>query len=536
MRTILAGWEVDHTDSLKSGGIFDDERFDPKSLANEMNSDSAALPESRSSGLEPHVKRVAIVVILGAIMSVLDTTIVNVALNDLSHDLNSSLSGIQWVITGYLLSLAAVIPITGWAVRRYSARRLYLIALVIFTAGSALCGLATSSSELIAFRVIQGVGGGMLTPIGQMILVKAAGPRNMSKVMSIVGVPIVLAPVFGPTIGGLLLQTVGWQWIFEVNVPVGALTLFMALRLLPKDEASGAAEAGRLDVIGLALAATGVVGITYGLSSSETSGSLFSSSVIVPVIAGLALLAAFVLRSRRITRPLLDLTLFRNTAFRSASIVTFCLGAALFGAMILIPLYFQTVMHDGALKTGLLLIPQGIGGGLGMAASGRFTDRLGAGRTSLIGGLVMCAATIPFVLVTNTTPYGLLAVAMVVRGVGVGLAIMPAMTAAFSVLTREQINDATPQLTVLQRVGGSLGTAVIAVILQHNLTGAHTAAAAATGFGHTYWWVMGATLVALVPTLFLMRIERRARMTAVDLPAALPVDPGVVEEPILETV
>jgi EmrB/QacA subfamily drug resistance transporter len=507
-----------------------------------MNSDTVAAPSAaRTSGLDPHVKRVAIVVILGAIMSVLDTTIVNVALHDLSHDLHSSLSGIQWVVTGYLLSLAAVIPVTGWAVRRYSARRLYLIALVVFTAGSALCGLATSSSELIAFRVIQGVGGGMLTPIGQMILVKAAGPRNMSKVMSIVGVPIVLAPVFGPTIGGLLLQTVGWQWIFEVNVPVGILTLVMALRLLPKDEASGALEAGRLDVLGLVLAAAGVVGITYGLSESETSGSLLSHSVILPVVAGLLLLAGFIMRSQRVQRPLLDLSLFRNAAFRSASVVTFCLGAALFGAMILIPLYFQTVLGDSALKTGLLLIPQGIGGGLGMAASGRFTDRLGAGRTSLIGGLVMAAATVPFVLVTNNTPYALIGIAMVVRGLGVGLAMMPAMTAAFSVLTREQVNDATPQLTVLQRVGGSLGTAIIAVILQHNLSGAHTAAAAASGFGHTYWWVMGATLVALVPTLVLVRIERRraaapAPVPVHDVPAALPANPGVSEEPVLETV
>jgi MFS family permease len=312
-----------------------------------MNSDTTASPAS-SNGLDPHVKRVAIVVILGAIMSVLDTTIVNVALNDLSHDLHSSLSGIQWVITGYLLSLAAVIPVTGWAVRRYSARRLYLIALVVFTAGSALCGLATSSTELIIFRVIQGVGGGMLTPIGQMTLVKAAGPRNMAKVMSIVGVPIVLAPVFGPTLGGLLVQSVGWQWIFEVNVPVGILTL---------------------------------------------------------VLAGLALLVGFVVRSQRIERPLLDLSLFRIPAFRSASVVTFCLGAALFGAMILMPLYFQTVLGDGALKTGLLLIPQGIGGGIGMAASGRFTNRLGAGRTSLVGGLIMAAATIPFVLVTDSTAW-----------------------------------------------------------------------------------------------------------------------------------
>jgi EmrB/QacA subfamily drug resistance transporter len=492
-----------------------------------MNSSSSTTPPS-SSRLEPHVKRVAIVVILGAFMSVLDTTIVNVALHDLSSDLSTSLSGIQWVITGYLLSLAAVIPVTGWAVRRYSARRLYLIALVVFTGGSALCGLAQTSQELIAFRVIQGVGGGMLTPIGQMILVKAAGPRNMAKVMSIVGVPIVLAPVIGPTLGGLLLQTAGWQWIFEVNVPVGILALVLAFRLLPHDEA-GTAEAGRLDFLGLVLAAAGVVGLTYGLSESETSGSLISPSVLIPVLGGLALIGLFVLRSLRIERPLLDLSLFRNAAFRAASVVTFCLGAALFGAMILIPLYFQTVLGDSALKTGLLLIPQGIGGGLGMAASGRMTNRFGAGRTSLVGGLTMAVATIPFVLVTATTPYALIGAAMIVRGVGVGLAIMPAMTAAFSVLTREQINDATPQLTVLQRVGGSLGTALIAVILQHNLTGAHTASAAAAGFGETYWWVMGVTLVGTMPTLVLARIERRAKRSLDAIPPTFAVSEADTE-------
>src|SRR5947209_2647467 len=217
--------------------------------------------------IEPHVLRVAVVVILGAIMSVLDTTIVNVALHDLSGDLHASLSSIQWVITGYLLSLAAVIPVTGWAVRRYSARRLYLIALVVFTAGSALCALAQTSGELIAFRVVQGIGGGMLAPIGQMILVKTAGPRNMAKVMSVIGVPIVLAPVFGPTLGGLLLQGAGWQWIFMINVPVGFVALLLGLRLLPHDRASSE-KAGRLDFPGLVLAAAGVVGITYGLSES----------------------------------------------------------------------------------------------------------------------------------------------------------------------------------------------------------------------------------------------------------------------------
>jgi Na+/melibiose symporter-like transporter len=259
------------------------------------------------------------------------------------------------------------------------------------------------------------------------------------------------------------------------------------------------------------LAAAGVVGITYGLSESETAGSLTASSVLGPVLVGIVLLALFVVRSRRTAHPLLDLSLFRNPAFRAASIVTFCLGAALFGAMILMPLYFQTVRGQDAIDTGLLLIPQGLGGGLGMFLSGRFTQRLGAGRTSLIGGIILALATIPFVLVTANTPFAAIGAAMLVRGVGVGLAIMPAMTAAFSVLSREQVNDASPQLTVLQRVGGSLGTAVIAVVLQGHIKTAHTQSQLATGFAHTYLWVMGVTLVGLLPTFLLMRIERRTR-------------------------
>src|SRR5918911_1345683 len=197
--------------------------------------------------INPHVWRIAVVVILGAIMSVLDTTIVNVALDTLAKDLHSSLDEIQWVVTGYMLALAAVIPVTGWAVSRFGAKRLYLISLVLFTAGSALCGLSWSTGTLVAARVLQGLGGGMLMPIGQMILVKTAGPRNMAKIMSMIGVPIILAPVFGPTLGGLLVEHAGWQWIFYVNIPVGLAAIVAALRLLPRD-AVQPGEAGRLDV------------------------------------------------------------------------------------------------------------------------------------------------------------------------------------------------------------------------------------------------------------------------------------------------
>ncbi|HEV7750542.1 MAG TPA: DHA2 family efflux MFS transporter permease subunit [Baekduia sp.] len=471
------------------------------------SSSSSALPAPR---IEPHVWRIAIVVILGAIMSVLDTTIVNIALDDLSKDLHSSLDSIQWVITGYLLALAAVIPITGWAARRFGARRLYLISLVLFTIGSALCGLAWSSGSLVAFRVLQGVGGGMLLPIGQIVLVKAAGPRNLPRVMSAIGVPIILAPVFGPTLGGLLLEHAGWQWIFLVNVPVGILAVAVALRMLPRDEPE---EAGSLDAIGLGLVATGLVGLTYGLAQSGSAGSLTAPSVLVPGLLGVVLIAAFVLRALRIPAPLLDVRLYADRAFAAASVTTFCLGAALFGAMILMPLYFQTVRGESAVTTGLLLMPQGIGAAIAMRMSARATERWGGGLTALGGGLVTVVATVPFVLIGGGTSYWLIGAAMVFRGFGIGMSMMPAMTAAFAVLRPDQISHASPQLNVLQRVGGSMGTAILSVVLGNHLASASPGADGAAGaFGTTYWWVLGVTAIALVPTAILAIVERRARV------------------------
>lgn len=471
--------------------------------------------------MNPRLWRIAIVVILGAIMSVLDTTIVNVALDTLSKDLHSSLDGIQWVVTGYMLALAAVIPVTGWAAARFGARRLYVISLALFTLGSALCGFAWSAESLIAARVLQGLGGGMLMPIGQMILVRAAGPQNMARVMSAIGVPIILAPVFGPTLGGLLVEHAGWQWIFFVNLPVGIAAVVAALRLLPRDEASPQ-TAGRLDATGLALIASGLVGITYGLAETGTAGSFVAEQVLVPFVLGIVLVTAFVLRALRIDNPLLDVRLYANKAFAASSVTITALGAALFGAMVLMPLYFQLVRGEDAVHTGLLLAPQGIGAALAMAFSGRVTERLGGGLTSLIGGVVTILATIPFVLIEADTSLVLIGAAMVVRGFGIGMSMMPSMSAAYSVLRPEQVNDATPQLNVLQRVGGSIGTAILTVALQSGISGlaAPSPAGVAGAFSDTYLWVLGISLVALAPTIVLTIIERRARATrAHELPS-----------------
>src|ERR671937_2390137 len=179
-------------------------------------------PEDR---IDAYIWRISAVVIAGAIMSILDTTIVNVALATLRRDLHSSIADIQWVVTGYMLALAAVIPITGWAARRFGAKRVYLVSLALFTAGSALCGLAGSTTELVVFRVLQGLGGGMILPIGQLMMAEAAGPERMGRVMSVVAVPAMLAPIFGPAIGGLILDNASWRWIFFINIPIGVIAV-----------------------------------------------------------------------------------------------------------------------------------------------------------------------------------------------------------------------------------------------------------------------------------------------------------------------
>jgi EmrB/QacA subfamily drug resistance transporter len=464
--------------------------------------------------IEPHVWRIAAVVVVGAIMSILDTTIVNVALDTLSRDLHSPLADIQWVATGYMLALAAVIPVSGWAAGRFGAKRLWIASVILFTLGSVLSGLAWSTESLIGFRILQGIGGGMIMPVGQMVLTRAAGPTRLGRVMSVVGVAMILAPIFGPTIGGLLIDHLDWRWIFYVNVPIGVIGVVMGMRLLPSVEEG--VHRTRLDRTGLALLTAGVPLLVYGLTEVGQHGSLTAAQAFGPLAIGAALIVAFALHALRADEPLLDVRLFRNPSFRSAALTTFVLGAGLFGAMIVMPLYFQLVRGEDAVTTGLLLIPQGVGAAFAMPLAGRLSDRLGGGRVALAG----LAVTSPFTALGAGTSYMVIGAAMLGRGFGIGLTMMPAMTAAYSRLQPADIAHATPQLNVLQRVGGSIGIALLTLVLQHGLThGAHTQAAAAAAFGHTYVWVLVLSAVAVIPALALARAERDEREPSAQRPA-----------------
>jgi len=460
--------------------------------------------------IEPYVWKIAGVVILGMIMSILDTTIVNVALHTLRSDLHSSIAQVQWVITGYLLSLAAVIPVTGWAARRFGAKRVYMTSLVLFTVGSALCAVASSTTSLVLFRVLQGAGGGMIMPVGQLIMAQVAGPKRMGRVMGIVSMPAMLAPILGPVVGGAILEKLHWSWIFLVNVPIGAIALALAWRVLPKTN-SGAA--GRLDVVGLGLLSGGSTAVVYGLSELGSNSSLTAPSVVWPIVAGLVLCAVFVWHALRIERPLLDIRLYANRVFGAASLTTFGLGAALFGAMILVPLYYQEVRHESVIVTGLLTGPQGLGMLLVMPFMGRMTERFGGGRVAIVGVLILSITTIPLAFVAASTSILSISLVLFVRGVGIGFAFVPAMSAAFASLRPDQLSDATPQLNVLQRIGGAIGTAVLAVVLQRASTGAHTATHLAHAFDKAYWGSVGIAALSLIPCLVLLRAENpRARM------------------------
>jgi EmrB/QacA subfamily drug resistance transporter len=477
-------------------------------MSESPRSNSQSLPRSPGAAdkIEAHVWVASGVVIVGMIMSILDTTIVNVALDTLSKDLNAPISQVQWVVTGYLLALAAVIPVSGWAARRWGAKRVYLVSLVLFTIGSAACGLSSTITALIIFRVLQGVGGGMIMPLGQLIMAQVAGPRRMGRVMGVVSMPAMLAPILGPVIGGLILQNLHWSWIFFVNVPIGVVAFALGWRLLPQTDSG---EAGRLDVIGLALLPAGGAAIVFGLSELGSGASAVSASVLVPIIGGVLLSAAFCVHALRAERPLLDVRLYANRVFASASLTTFGLGAALFGAMILVPLYYQQVRGLSVIDTGLLNGPQGLGALVAMPIAGRLTDRFGGGRVALCGVTILALSTIPLTLIGADTSYVLISLVLVVRGVSIGMSFMPAMTAAFAAMRPEQLSDATPQLNVLMRLGGAIGTAILAVVLQRSTGGSQSAASLSAAFDTAYWWAFGIAVLTLLPTLALLRAERR---------------------------
>ena len=443
---------------------------------------------------------VAGTVMLGSVMSIVDTTVVNVALHDLARDFGVSITEVHWVASGYLLALAIAIPLAGWASERFGAKRVWMTSVALFLAGSMLAGFSWSLDSLIAFRLLQGFGGGMITPVGMSMLARAAGPGRLGRVMSVIGIAQLIGPVLGPVLGGLLIEGPGWRWIFYVNVPVGVLALMLATRTLPTDRPEPCES---LDVRGFALLSPGLAALVFGLGETSGAGGFGDPRAVASIVAGIALLAAFVVHAHRVPNPLIDVRLLQKRAFAASAGTTFLLATSLYGAMFLLPLYFQVARGLGPAEAGLMLAPQGLGAAIMIPLAGRLTDRIGPGRVVLPGLTLMVLGTLPLAWAGASTSYPLLAGALVVRGMGLGASMMPSQSAAFATLGRDTgAAHGTSAINAIQRMGGALGVALVSVVLGHNLSAGGPVAPA---FGHTFAWPVVLTVIAFVPAAFLPR-------------------------------
>lgn len=459
-----------------------------------------SLLESGSPAVGTAVWRTVWSVLVGGLAALFDTTIVAVALHTLAGDLRVPVATIQWVSTVYLLALAVTIPIAGWAQRALGGKRLWMLALALFGVGSILSSLAWSAGSLIAFRAVQGVAAGIMLPLMSTLVMQAAGGHNLGKIMSVVSLPAVLGPVLGPVAGGLILAHLQWSFMFWVNVPFCVAGLILAACFLPHDDPVARLP---LDVVGFVLMAGGLAGILFGLSNTDRPGAFGRGDVLAPMIAGAVLLAAFAVWGLvRGARALVDLRLLRHRPLASSSTLLFLSGIAAYGAMLLIPLYFQQLRGTSVLQAGLLLIPQGIGTLISRAVAGRLSDSVSPRWLAAAGFAVTLAGTVPFAFVGAQTNLWWLMAVLLVRGIGLGIMTIPLMALGFRGLDRHQIPDASILTRVAQQVGGSFGTAVLATILAAAAT-TTGAVALAGAYQQAFWWATGFTAVGTLIALTL---------------------------------
>ena len=430
---------------------------------------SVARPAVSAGGLD-YKWRVMICTIFGTFMTMLDSTIVNIALSKITNVFGVTVSEGQLVITSYMLALAVIMPATGFLSDTFGTKRLFLITMALFTGGSLLCGLAWNNTSLVAFRVIQGLGGGMMSPLGMTMLFKVVPARERNAMMGIYGVPLILAPVLGPTLGGYLVEYVDWRVIFTLNVPIGIVGMFLGSAWLRETEL---VRGLKFDLRGFLLSAVGFSALLLGLSDAETDGWT-SPSILIRLALGIVCLVAWVWVELTDEQPLLELRLFKNRTFALAMLVNFVLTVGMFGGQLLVPVFLQSYRGLGAAETGLITMSQALAMLPLMPVVGRLADRFGT-RTLLLVGLPLVAVSMwQFSGLSMDTSDGQLRLWLAARGISMGLVMMPAMTAALNTVPAELTSRGSSLTNVMRQVFGSFGTAIFVTLLQARQT-FHTA-------------------------------------------------------------
>lgn len=452
----------------------------------------------------PSMARLMTALIVGALAPILDSTIVAIGIRTLVVQLHSTVGTVQWVSTGYLLALAVAIPFVGWLQGRFGAKRLWLASTALFAIGGVLCACAPSVGLLIAARIVQGFGGGVMLPLMQTIAMQNTDPDNRVRVVANISLPIALGPILGPTLGGIVLHWLSWHFLFIPDAVLAVVGIILAAILLPRDAPAKDGPRSHFDWLGAVFMVPALAGLMYGLTASR-SGGFERLDVLVPVIGGFVLLAAFVLWAvHRADSSLIDVRLLGHRSVAVASGTLTFAGAVSFAGNFLLPLFFQTLRGDSVLTAALLLIPQGIGTFLSRFFVGKLDDRIGSRAVAVGGFVLMALATIPFAFAGVSTSLWLLGVVLFIRGVGNGLVLVPTMAVAYVGVDRGRMPHASAITRIVQQVGGAFGTAVLAVIVSRFV------ADPATGFHQAFWWLIAFTVAPAVIALFLPSKPRTA--------------------------
>jgi EmrB/QacA subfamily drug resistance transporter len=430
---------------------------------------------SETGRLDPLIWKITSVAVLGSFLSQLDATVVNVSLSSLAVNLHSSLTAIQWVTSGYLLALALMLPLSGWLVERIGAKSLYLWCFSAFTLSSGLCGMAWSANSLIGFRILQGMSGGLMAPLAQMMIARVAG-KHMARIIGYAAVPVMLGPILGPVIAGAILQHASWRWLFLVNLPVGALAIILAIVFLPNDHEE--IKTRELDLPGFVLLSPGLVLFLYG------SDHLNERVGFVALIVSMVLLAFFFrMAVRKGDRALIDLQLFKSKTFSASAGTQFISNGISFAGQMLIPIYLIRACGKSPSATGWLLAPLGIGMICCYPWMGALTQRFGIRKVSAGGALLAFLGTLPFLyLASHGLVLAVLACALFVRGVGLSAVGIPSISAAYASVRRQDLPMATTSLNIVQRLGGPTLTTLCAAFLGWRLGLAQSAANLSSAF------------------------------------------------------
>ena len=420
--------------------------------------------------------RATLVIELGLLMAVLDVTIVSVVLPQIATALHADYQTSTWIGTGYLLANAAVIPITGYLSDRVGSKTIFLLALGIFTLGSALCAFAPNEQALIAFRIFQGIGGGALLPVAMAIIFRLFDPTERAGAIAVLLLPVLLGPAFGPTLGGYLATTSSWNAIFLINLPLGVVAFLLALLVLrgKADEhaANGndkVSDTQQFDWLGLVLAMASFTVLVYSITQAGTDG-WGNPTVIGELVAGSVMLVAFVLVELLVKDPVMDIRLFRSYTFTVANVLSWVSSAVFFGSLFLLPVFFERVENLSALTTGEIVIAQGLAMAVGLAISGRLYNRVGPRVLAVIGAILVSVSMFGFTRLTATTTGADLQLWLILRGLGLGLFIQPLQTLTVSVVSTQQMARATSLTNSTRTVAGAIGVAGLASYLTQQAT------------------------------------------------------------------